>query len=63
MRANFAYLAVLESAAFTGTMLCIGLSVGRCWASLPPEAFLAWFAASSGLVARTIPVVVGPALL
>lgn len=63
MRAIFAYLAVLESAAFPGTMLCIGLAVGRCWTSLPPEAFLVWLAASSGLVARTIPVVVGPGLL
>ena len=28
MRATFAYLAVLGSAAFTGTMLCIGLALG-----------------------------------
>ena len=28
MRATFAYLAVLGSAAFTDTMLCISLSLG-----------------------------------
>ncbi|NIY95236.1 DUF1772 domain-containing protein [Salipiger sp. HF18] len=63
MRAVFAYLAVIGSAAFTGTMLCIGLAFGGYWTSLPAEEFLAWFAANSGLIARTIPVVAGPALL
>ena len=63
MRAVFAYLAVLGSAAFTGTMLCIGLAFGGYWTSLPPEDFLAWFAENSGFIARTIPVVAGPALL
>ena len=63
MRAVFAYLAVLVSAAFTGTMLCIGLSFGGYWTSLPPQVFLAWFAENSGFIARTIPVVTGPALL
>ena len=63
MRATFAYLAVLGSAAFTGTMLCIGLAFGGYWTSLPPEDFLAWFAGNSGFIARSIPVVAGPALL
>ena len=63
MRAVFAYLAVLGSAAFTGTMLCIGLAFGGYWTSLPPEDFLTWFAVNNGFVARTIPVVLGPALL
>ncbi len=63
MRATFAYLAVLGSAAFTGTMLCIGLAFGGYWTSLPPEDFLAWFAANSGFIARTIPIVAGPSLL
>ena len=63
MRATFAYLAVLGSAAFTGTMLCIGLAFGDYRASLPPENFLAWLAVDSGFIARTIPVVAGPALL
>ena len=63
MRATFAYLAVLGSAAFTGTMLCIGLAFGGYWTSLPPEDFLAWFAVNSGFIARTIPIVAGPALV
>ncbi|WP_028957756.1 anthrone oxygenase family protein [Sulfitobacter sp. 20_GPM-1509m] len=63
MRAGLAYLAVLGSAAFTGTMLCIGLAFGGYWTSLPPDEFLAWFPLNSGFIARTIPVVAGPALL
>ena len=63
MRVFFAYLAVLGSAAFAGTMLCIGLAFGGYWTSLPPQEFLAWFTVNSGFIARTIPVVAGPALL
>ncbi|MDT0683124.1 DUF1772 domain-containing protein [Roseicyclus sp. F158] len=44
-------------------MLCIAIAFGGYWTSLPPDDFLAWFAANSGLIARTIPVVAGPALL
>ena len=63
MRVVFAYFAVLGSASFTGTMLCIGLAFGGYWTSLPPEEFLVWFSLNSGLIARTIPIVAGPALL
>ena len=63
MRAAFAYLAVLGAAFFTGTMICIGLAFGGYWRSLPPDAFLAWFATNEGFIARTIPVVAGPAAL
>ncbi|NDV01584.1 DUF1772 domain-containing protein [Pseudoroseicyclus tamaricis] len=63
MRALFAYLAVLGSAAFVGTMICIGLAFGGYWTSLSPEAFLTWFAANNGFISRTIPVVAGPALI
>jgi hypothetical protein len=63
MRSVLAYLAVIGSAAFTGTMICIGLAFGGWWTSLPPADFLAWFAANSGYIAGTIPVVAGPAAL
>lgn len=63
MKALFGYLAVLGSAAFTGTMICIGFAFGGYWTSLAPEAFLSWFAANSGFIGRTIPVVAGPAAI
>ena len=63
MKSGLAYLAVIGSAAFTGTMICIGLAFGGWWTSLPPADFLAWFAANSGFIARTIPVVAAPAAL
>ena len=63
MSSIFAYLAIIGSAAFAGTMICIGLAFGGWWTSLPPEDFLAWFAANSGFIARTIPIVAGPAAI
>lgn len=44
-------------------MLCIGVTLGGYWRSLPPEDFLAWFAANNQLVARTIPITVVPAFI
>lgn len=44
-------------------MICIGFAFGGYWTSLAPEAFLSWFAANSGFIARTIPVVAGPAAI
>ena len=63
MKTVLEYVAVLGCAAFTGTMICIGLAFGRYWMSLPPEQFLAWFAINSGFIASAIPVVAGPAAL
>lgn len=63
MKSVLAHLAVIGSAAFTGAMICIGLAFGGWWTSLPPADFLAWFGANSGFIARTIPVVTGPAAL
>ena len=63
MRTAFGYLAVLWASFFTGTMICIGIAFGGYWRSLPPDAFLAWFAANEGFIARAIPVVAGPAAL
>ena len=61
MRSVLAYLAVIGSTAFTGTMICVGLAFGGWWTSLPPSDFLAWFASNSGYIAGTIPVAAGPA--
>ena len=63
MQAVFNILAVCGSAWFSGAMLCIGLTLGAYWRSLPPEEFLAWFAANNQLVARTIPITVLPAFI
>jgi hypothetical protein len=59
----FQFLALVGSAAFAGVMLAIALILGAFWRSLPPADFLTWFAANSGFIARTIPLVVGPTLL
>ena len=63
MRTLFAYLAILGSAAFAGTMLCIGLAFGSFWTSLEPQAFLDWFARNNGFIARSIPVAALPAAI
>lgn len=57
------FLAIAGSAAFAGVMLSIGLILGPYWRNLPPAEFLAWFAANSGIIARTIPLVVVPTLI
>ena len=54
MQAVFNILAICGSAWFSGAMLCIGVTLGGYWRSLPPEEFLAWFAANNQLVARTV---------
>lgn len=59
----FQFVAVAGSAVFAGVMLAIALILGTYWRSLPPAEFLAWFAANSGVIARTIPLVVAPTLL
>ena len=59
----FQFLAVAGSAVFAGVMIAIALILGPLWRSLPPGDFLAWFAANSGNIARTIPFVVAPTLL
>ena len=63
MQAVFNILAICGSAWFSGAMLCIGLTLGGYWRSLPPDEFLTWFAANNQLVARTIPVTVVPACI
>lgn len=59
----FNILAVCATAGFAGVMLCIGVSLGGYWRSLPPQDFLLWFAAHSSFVSNTIPLIVAPALI
>jgi len=59
----FQFLAVAGSAVFAGVMLAIALILGTYWRGLPPAEFLVWFATNSGVIARTIPLVVAPTLL
>ena len=63
MNAALPILSCLGTSLFTGTMICIGLAFGSYWTSLPPDAFLDWFAANSHFIVRTIPVVALPAAI
>ncbi len=40
----FNILAICGTAGFSGVMLCIGVTLGGYWQSLPPQEFLDWFA-------------------
>ena len=59
----FNILAIVGAAAFSGVMICIGITLGGYWRSLPPEIFIEWFTVNSHFVARSIPVVFLPALV
>ena len=59
----FNILAVCGAAGFAGVMLCIGLTLGGYWSSLPPADFLAWFAVNNRFVAISVPVIVLPTLI
>ncbi len=56
-------IAVIGSAAFSGVMICIGVTLGGFWRSLPPQDFLDWFAVNNSFVARSVPMTVVPAFL
>lgn len=57
-RLVFNVLAVGGITMFAGIMAHIGFSFGAYWQSLPPAAFLEWFAGYAPFVGRTIPVFV-----
>ena len=63
MQALFNILAICGSAGFSGVMICIGVTLGGYWRTLPPQDFLNWFAANNQFVAMSVPVIVGPALI
>ena len=56
-------VAVVFSAAFSGVMISVAVTLGGYWRSLPAAEFLDWFAENNQFVARSVPVTVGPALI
>ncbi|MEJ8563537.1 DUF1772 domain-containing protein [Yoonia sp. GPGPB17] len=60
---TFNILAICGSAGFAGVMLCIGVTLGTYWRSLPPAEFLEWFAANGKFNSNTIPLIVAPTLI
>lgn len=63
LKVTFNILAICGTACFSGVMLCIGVTLGAYWRGLPAQEFLAWFEINNGLVARSIPLTVVPALI
>lgn len=44
-------------------MLCIGVTLGGYWKSLPTAQFLDWFTANNQFVSRSIPIIFMPTLI
>ena len=63
LTATLNILAIAGSAAFAGAMLCIGVTLGGYWRTLPAEQFLEWFATNNHFISRTIPMVFVPAFI
>ena len=63
IKASFNILAICGAAGFSGVMICIGVTLGGYWRSLPSEEFLDWFATNSQYVARSIPLIFMPTLI
>ena len=63
LKLAFNTLGICGAAGFSGVMLCIGVTLGGYWRSLPAQEFLDWFAANNGYVARSVPVIVLPTLI
>ncbi len=63
LKLMFNILAICGSAGFAGVMLCIGVTLGGYWRSLPPADFLSWFTANNHFISSTIPMVVAPTLI
>lgn len=59
----FNILAICGAAGFAGVMLCIGVTLGGYWKSLPTAEFLDWFAANNQFVSRSIPIVFLPTFI
>ena len=56
-------VAVVGSATFAGVMLCIGVTLGAYWRSLPGDEFLEWFSHNHRYVARSIPIAFAPTFI
>ncbi|KIC38579.1 hypothetical protein RA27_19290 [Ruegeria sp. ANG-R] len=63
LKSMFNILAICGSAGFAGVMLCIGVTLGGYWRSLPSSDFLSWFAANNHFISNTIPIIVAPTLI
>lgn len=63
LKLTFNTLAICGAAGFSGVMLCIGVTLGGYWRSLPAQEFLDWFAANNSFVARSVPIIVLPTLV
>ena len=56
-------LAICGAAGFSGTMLCISVTLGGYWKSLAPTDFLGWFSANNHFISNAIPMVFLPTLI
>ena len=59
----FNIIAICGAAGFAGVMLCIGVTLGGYWKSLPIDEFLDWFAANNQFIARSIPIIFVPTFI
>ncbi|WP_341760392.1 DUF1772 domain-containing protein [Candidatus Endowatersipora endosymbiont of Watersipora subatra] len=63
MRLFFNIFAICGAAAFSGLMLCIGITLGNYWLSLTSQDFLDWFSKNHIFISKTIPLVVTPTII
>lgn len=63
LKAVLNILTICGAAGFAGVMLCIGITLGSYWRSLPPADFLDWFASNNQFVAKSIPLIFVPTLI
>lgn len=63
MKSIFNILAICGAAGFSGVMLCIGVTIGGYWRSLPPAEFLDWFAANNHFISNTNSIIFLPTLI
>lgn len=63
LKSVFNIMAICGAAGFAGVMLCIGVTLGSYWRSLPSAEFLDWFAANNQFVAKSIPLIFMPTLI
>jgi hypothetical protein len=59
----FEFLALFGCAAFTGTLLTIGISFGKYWKSLGSAELLEWFSTHPRGAAQAVPIVLLPTLV
>lgn len=60
---TFNILAIVGAAGFSGVMLCIGVTLGSYWRTLPPELFLEWFAQNNQYISRAVSLIFLPTFI